>query len=318
MNPYDRESAETVMIVDDAPANLAYLSDALEDAGYRVLVATDGSQALEQLRLVSPDLLLLDVVMPGMDGFETCRRLKSHPATKTLPILFMTALSELDDLLRGFGEGAVDYLVKPVRHQEVLARVAAQLAQVKLIRKAEAALSQGGFAAVAADADCRITWITPAAVDWLEKLSEASNTEWHPTAAQLPEPLAEWMLRQLEKAKEADQASFTFQRSDHRWIANGDFRPNQQEYLLLLQQRSMDWQLGSLQKGYGLTVREAEILMWVARSKTNREVGQILGISHRTVNKHLEHIFEKLGVATRAAAVAAVMEQIHPSIESLG
>ena len=109
-----------IMIVDDTPDNLALLSDTLSEAGYRVLVATDGMSALEQINYLKPDIILLDVMMPGIDGFETCHRLKSNPTTRSIPILFMTALSELDHLLRGFNEGAVDYLVKPIRPPEVI------------------------------------------------------------------------------------------------------------------------------------------------------------------------------------------------------
>ena len=99
MNAKLLESQGTVLIVDDAPGNLALLSDALEDAGYRVLVATDGYSALEQLQYVAPDIILLDGMMPGLDGFETCRMIKANPKTQAIPILFMTALGELDDLL---------------------------------------------------------------------------------------------------------------------------------------------------------------------------------------------------------------------------
>jgi DNA-binding response OmpR family regulator len=126
------ENNGTVMIVDDTPANLAVLSDALQEQGYRVLVATDGHSALEQLRYIKPDVILLDGMMPGMDGFETCRRIKDDRETQNIPILFMTALGDIDNLLRGFNEGAIDYIVKPFRHEEVLARVGAQVAQRRL------------------------------------------------------------------------------------------------------------------------------------------------------------------------------------------
>jgi CheY-like chemotaxis protein len=104
-----------VLIIDDAPGNLAVLSDMLSEADYRVLVATDGLSALEQIECLKPDIILLDIMMPGIDGFETCHRLKNNQSTAHIPIIFMTGLSELEDLLKGFGEGAVDYIVKPIK-----------------------------------------------------------------------------------------------------------------------------------------------------------------------------------------------------------
>jgi CheY-like chemotaxis protein/DNA-binding CsgD family transcriptional regulator len=299
----------TVMIVDDAPGNLALLSDALEEAGYRVLVATDGLTALEQLRFIKPDVILLDAVMPGPDGFETCRRLKANPDTQDIPVIFMTALGELDDLLRGFGEGAVDYIAKPIRHAEVLARVAAQLAQSRTRLRAEQALSHSGFATVAADAAGRITWQTPAARDWLAEFS-GSVPSGQDGAESLPGPLAEWLRRNLAETGAPEPEAFVAHRRGKRFAARLSPCQGGGEYLLLLQGWSGEWDLESLKEGLGLTFREAEILMWVARGKTNRDVGLILGSSPRTVNKHLEHIFEKLGVVTRAAAVAAALERM--------
>lgn len=304
----------TVMIVDDAPGNLAFLSDALEEAGYRVLVATDGESALEQLGYVRPDVMLLDVVMPGIDGFETCRRLKADPDTQAIPVIFMTALSELDDLLHGFEEGAVDYIVKPIRHPEVLARVGAHLAQTRAIRRAEDALSRSGFAGIAIDGEAGMTWLTPDGSRWLAEFTGSDSAP-----ATLPKPLADWARKRIAVAGKTDREAFTAHRDGKRFSARLVPCQDGQEYLLLLQESaaSSEWNLDSLQSSLGLTPREAEILMWVSRGKTNREVGEILGSSPRTVNKHLEHIFEKLGVATRAAAVAAALERTKAAPETV-
>jgi two-component system sensor histidine kinase/response regulator len=112
-----------VLVVDDNPTNLSILVDLLRDVGMRVLVATDGESAIEQVKYIKPDLILLDVMMPEIDGFETCQRLKSNPETIKIPIIFMTALSETVDKVRGFALGAVDYVTKPFEHEEVLARI---------------------------------------------------------------------------------------------------------------------------------------------------------------------------------------------------
>ena len=303
MNTTHPATEGTVMIVDDAPGNLALLSDALEEAGYRVLVATDGLSALEQLEFIKPDVILLDAVMPGLDGFETCRRLKANPATQAIPVLFMTALSELDDLLRGFGEGAVDYIVKPIRHQEVLARVGAQLAQRRSVRRVEDALARSGLATVVIDREASIVWWSPNAplclAEWRTATEPASD-------ARLPKTLSEWVVSAIASAKQDETLSF--EREGRKLSARLSPCGTPGEYLLLLQERG-GWNLDTLRNELGLTMREAEILMWIARGKTNRDVGQILGNSPRTVNKHLEHIFEKLGVATRAAAIAVVMDR---------
>ena len=112
-----------ILIVDDTPTNLGVLFDFLADSGFQVLIAEDGEDAIEQMEYRLPDLILLDVIMPGMDGFETCLRLKAKEGTKDIPIIFMTALSETVDKVKGLSLGAVDYITKPLQHEEVLARV---------------------------------------------------------------------------------------------------------------------------------------------------------------------------------------------------
>src|SRR4028119_1874163 len=119
----DTTNEGVILIVDDTSTNLEVLLDVLEDSGFKVLVAEDGESAIEGVEYAPPDLILLDVLMPGMDGFETCRRLKSNQATQDIPVIFMTALSETVDKVRGLSLGAVDYITKPLQHEEVLARV---------------------------------------------------------------------------------------------------------------------------------------------------------------------------------------------------
>ena len=120
-----------VLVVDDNPTNLSVLVNLLRDVGLRVLVATDGESAIEQIEYVKPDLILLDVMMPGIDGFETCQRFKANPETVKIPIIFMTALSETVDKVRGLSLGAVDYVTKPFEHEEVLVRIRTHLTIAK-------------------------------------------------------------------------------------------------------------------------------------------------------------------------------------------
>lgn len=127
--------SETILIVDDTPANLGVLVETLGAAGYQLMVAEDGEEALAQTAGTAPDLILLDVMMPGIDGFETCRRLKAQPTTAETPVLFMTALNETPDKVRAFAAGGVDYITKPIEHEEALARVRTHLALRRLRRE---------------------------------------------------------------------------------------------------------------------------------------------------------------------------------------
>ncbi len=128
---------ETILIVDDTPANLGVLVETLGTAGYRLMVAEDGEEALAQTAQTKPDLILLDVMMPGIDGFETCRRLKARDETRHIPVLFMTALGETSDKVKAFEAGGVDYITKPIEHEEALARVRTHLTLQRLRRELE-------------------------------------------------------------------------------------------------------------------------------------------------------------------------------------
>jgi len=121
------EEASTIMLVDDTPTNLSVLIDYLSDFGFEILIAVDGEGALTAAEAGQPDLILLDIMMPGMDGYETCRRLKQDPATKDIPVIFISALSDSMDKVKGFSSGGVDYITKPFQQDEVLARITTHL-----------------------------------------------------------------------------------------------------------------------------------------------------------------------------------------------
>ncbi len=299
-----------VMIVDDIPGNLALLSDMLSEAGYRVLVATDGLSALEQISHLRPDIILLDVMMQGIDGFETCNRLKANPDTTDIPVLFMTALTELDDLLRGFDEGAVDYIVKPIRPPEVLVRIDAQLNQARNLKRAEIALTTSPFSALTVDSTGNITWFTSCAKQWLDLfIQKHALTGSSIVGSFLPLPLLSWFRARLNSTITSEPEAFLSYRQGVSFSVKHSPCLHNNEYLLVLEQSSAEWDLDSVRNTMGLTFREVEILMWVSRGKTNKEIGIILSSSPRTINKHLEHIFEKLGVGTRAAAVSMVLQR---------
>ena len=164
------QSPAVVLMVDDTPANLGVLYELLSEASYDVLVAEDGESALERAAYARPDLILLDVMMPGIDGFEACRRLKERPDTRDIPVIFMSALSDTVDKVKGLRLGAVDYVTKPFQHEEVLARVHTHLTLQRLKRElAErearlTAIVTGAMDVIVAfGADGRITLFNPAA-----------------------------------------------------------------------------------------------------------------------------------------------------------
>lgn len=302
-------SAETarpdrVLVVDDTPDTLALLTDALEDAGMTVLVALDGASAIERAQRVSPDIILLDAVMPGLDGFETCRRMKALPVLAGVPIVFMTGLSETEHVVRGFQAGGVDYVTKPIIPEELIARIRAHLANARLVASAHGALDLTGRALFALRREGTIGWRTPAAARLLESLQE--DTEQHD---RLPSALQERLLATLldPAADPRRTAPLEAQAKGMRLMLRPVGRPSAEELLIGIEPAVEEDGDGRLRSRFGLTAREAEVLLWIARGKSNRDIGDILALSPRTVNKHLEHIYVKLGVENRASAAAVAL-----------
>jgi DNA-binding NarL/FixJ family response regulator len=298
---------DVVLIVDDTPANLAYLSDALHDAGFKVLVATDGPSAVERLKLVTPDIILLDAVMPGMDGFETCSLIKHLPGSRDIPIIFMTGLTDVQHVVRAFEQGAIDYVAKPVRQEEVRARIVTHIARSRMLRRAQSSVESCGKAGFTMDADGRITWQTPLARAWLtEYLSDdtvSTGSGWSRFRAWLDGVAAQ------DKTAQSDLATnISLCREAGRLKVYYAGTIDGGERLLLVEQVRDDLSALRLTDRLGLTPREAEVLNWLRAGKTNRDIGEILGISPRTVNKHLDRIYVKLGVETRLAAAAVAMQ----------
>lgn len=278
-------AGDIVLLVDDAPQSLGALCHELEGDGYSVLVAPSGEAALERLDMVTPDAILLDAVMPGLDGFEVCRRVKAHPAWSHVPVIFMTGLAETEHVIRAFAVGGVDYVVKPVRAPEVLARLATHVRNARAVRLAREALDVGGNGVVVVDHQGRVAWHSPLARRWIEGYGV---TAW-PAA----EPGAEVLLGTAGEQQ----------------LVGRPIGAEPGETMWLLCEKRRDAVPSRLARA-ALTPREAEVLSWIAKGKTNRDVGEILGMSPRTVNKHLEHVYEKLGVETRAAAAALASREL--------
>lgn len=311
-----------ILIVDDTPDNLALLSDTLQSAGYAVLMALDGASAIDRLALITPDAVLLDAMMPGMDGFETCRLIKQDPRNQHLPIIFMTALTESEHVVQGFRVGGVDYVTKPVRPSEVVARIAAHVQRSQAQRQADLVLEMGMKAALIARSSGEIVWQSDLArqrlaLGWHTEppVAAPANLASHTTASSqghrsvtaLPAPLGEWLQRWIAEGADT-QISLERAYDGVRRVVRVLGRASRGDWVMLVDEYDDTAQAVDLATRFGLTAREAEVLLWLSRGKTNRDISDIVGMAPRTVNKHLEHIFAKLNVETRAAATAIAIQ----------
>lgn len=289
----------TILVVDDTPESLRFLTATLEYAGMTVLIAVDGLAALELLEHVTPDLVLMDAVMPGLDGFNTTRRIKADGRFRHLPVIFMTGLTETEHVVKGLEAGGVDYVHKPIVVDELLARVSVHLANARIAQGSQLALDTGGRPTFGVDEDGAINWLTPLAIATIERLFPG----WTPRDVRLPPALAAVIDRlQTSDVRPGAQASLEIGGSVIECTFLSHPRVNQWLFRLTETREGDAERL--LAERHGLTSREAEVLFWTSRGKQNREIGGILHISPRTVNKHLEQIFEKLGVENRASATA--------------
>lgn len=288
--PSPETNAGVVLVIDDDLGSLNMLCDALTTEGYSVLVARDAAEALERIEMTLPDAILLDAIMPGMNGFALCQHIKQEPAWAHVPVIFMTGLSETEQIVHAFSCGGVDYVVKPVRIPEVLARLAAHMRNANAARLARQAVDIAGMGIVLLDRQQRISWCSPRADHFLKTAFPRSDVGDAP-AAWLSDSSSAHATKRLPDGK-GIQA--------HR-IGQAEFG----ETMFLLREIGAHAPSAAMRvPDAALTPRETEVLSWLAKGKTNRDIADILGMSPRTVNKHLEHIFEKLGVETRAAAAA--------------
>jgi DNA-binding response OmpR family regulator/DNA-binding CsgD family transcriptional regulator len=315
-----RGEHRVVLIVDDVPDNVAPLHDALDDAGYTVLVALDGESAIRRARQALPDMVLLDAVMPGIDGFEVARRLKADAATAGIPVIFMTGLTDTEHLEAAFAAGGVDYVTKPIKPREVMARMGLHLRQARERREgaiersqARHALDAFGYATITVRAsDGRLLWQTALARDLLR---QHCGTE----APTTPPAVLHWLRRHLGEAQaQREPPRLTLENGPrrltfrlHQRVGDEDSDPRGQgDWLIVMQETSNESVYAALAATFGLTAREAEVLYWVVKGKINRDIADILGASPATVKKHLERVHMKMGVETRTAAAAMAIGRV--------
>ncbi|CCD95170.1 Two-component transcriptional regulator, CheY-LuxR families (two-component signal transduction system) [Bradyrhizobium sp. ORS 375] len=292
----DSKKRDVALVVDDSPETLRLLTDALDGAGMTVMVALDGAAAMRIVDQITPDIILLDAVMPGMDGFETCRKLKREAGLSNVPVIFMTGLADTEHIVQGLEAGGVDYVTKPIAVSEMLARIRVHLANARMTQSARAALDVSGRFLLAVNREGRLMWATPQAQKLLSDSFGATEE------LVLPDALRHW-LDQAQNGKGGAKAAASL--PDHpelRLYYMGGAGPN--EFLLRLAKEATGELPKQFSSEFGLTTRESEVLSWLSKGKTNRDIAQILGLSPRTVDKHLEQIYAKLGVENRTAAAA--------------
>jgi DNA-binding response OmpR family regulator/DNA-binding CsgD family transcriptional regulator len=286
---------QVVLVVDDSPETLGMLNEALEQAGLSVLVSLEGKQAITIAQKMAPDIILMDAIMPNLDGFETCRRLKANPKLANIPIIFMTGLDDTESTIKGLEAGGVDYLTKPINPDELIARMRVHLANARLTSSAHTALDSTGQHLFTVNASAQIIWATPQTKQLFDRAQ--ATKEWQQN--HLAEQISQWLSHQPQPGQ-----LLHLQGIEHaltiRMIEYSDNR----EVLLKLVDGMAPSGAEKLKAALPITDRESEVLYWIANGKTNQEIGQILDTSPRTINKHLEQIFRKLEVVNRTSAAA--------------
>lgn len=282
-----------ILIVDDDESTRGLLRDFVEAEGYGADVAPGGEEAMILLDTLRPDLILLDAIMPGIDGFETCRQIKAREPTVHVPVIFMTGLTEPEHVVQALEAGGVDYVTKPLALDALAARIRVHLGNARATRSALTALDSAGARMIACDDAGKIGWATPEAQRLLDELDLAAVESMRA------------LLRELLDEDMAEGATFDCGGQRYLVTALGPGAPAEHLFKLTRSIQGMEPQI--LQQAFRLTPREADVLLWTARGKSNKDMSEILNISARTVNKHLEQIFIKIGVENRASATAAAV-----------
>jgi len=291
--------SDLVLIVDDSPETLGMLNATLEKENMTSLVALEGNQALNIANKMMPDIILLDAIMPNMDGFEVCQRLKSDPQLRSIPVIFMTGLSDSQSVVKAFEAGGIDYITKPISHPELIARIRVHLANTRLTTSVQSAMDLAGQYIFAVTSNGNLLWSTPQVNQLLDNYEEENL--WSPE--NLPNQLKKWLKCSPNMGMEF---TLTIEEEKHKIIYLGQTSDN--EFLLRLLNNNSENEISVLQSRLSLTPREAEVLLWISKGKTNKEIGQILEASPKTINKHSEKIYKKLEVDNRTSAASKAIQ----------
>ena len=294
--------SSVILVVDDDPGALTFLSEALEERAATALVARSGESALAILERLTPDLILLDAVMPGLDGFETCQRIKQNDRLADVPVIFMTGLSDTDHVVQGFAVGGADYVAKPIVIEQLLARLHAHIANSRMAQRARSALDASGRHMFAMDAQGKLLWSTPRA----RALLGVAQGDDGPRDPAIMSHIKSLMSAQGRGPSREAEISLGGSRLRLAYLGSAGGA----ELLFRLTETDEAGAESALSLALPITPRESEVLLWLSRGKSNADIAAILDVSPRTINKHLEQIYKKIGVENRTAAVRVVMRII--------
>ena len=314
---------ETVWVVSSDALQARGLAELLEDAGYGALPLESAAAALDQAAVAPPDLMLLDAQLVDGSGFDLARRLKAMAQTSPAPIIFLADPGHPEHLVQALESGGADCVNQPVKPHELLARMAMHLAGARERRQARNALDAFGYATLTVRPhDGKLMWQTPLSRELLQRYCPN-----HPPYASRTAPeVQSWLqecLRCLQRGdaprplvlSQSDGARLTLrlhqQTGDNESAASADSEEwAGDDWLIVMREVSDQAVMQAMRDIFALTLREAEVLYWVVKGKTNKDVGDILGSSPMTVKKHLERVFIKLGVETRTAAAGKATARI--------
>ena len=288
----------TVLVVDDSPDSLSMVNLALDEAGIAVFIALNGQQAMNVLEKITPDIILMDAIMPVMDGFECASEIRKR--LPLIPIIFMTGLSEVEHIVKAFDAGGNDYIVKPIHPEELLVRIRQHINSTRMLMEAQKALDSLRQYVFCIDNRGHILWATPEAQTLLDQAQTAADL------IRLEERFSRW----LPNGQIGHDLALPLSKQDTMLTVYYFKQTEEDEYLLKIQSPNVEIDPAILEQRLAITYREAEVLLWLAHGKTNREIAEILDMSPRTVNKHLEQMFPKIGADNRTVAASVAIQII--------
>jgi len=298
---------DLVLVVEDNPASLGVLHETLEAAGFTVLLASDGERALAILESVTPHAVLMDALLPGRSGFEVTRLIRRCSRLADVPVLFMTGLSETEHVVEALEAGGVDYVVKPIEPTELVARLRVHLMNARNARDSRTALDVSGQYVISVDDEALVNWSTPHALGLLfpDRPGTSGLRTIGSGSLRLPGAVVEW----LHRRGASGELPLNVPGFPVRLVYVGSAKRG--EHLLRVLKGAAPDSRMCLIEAFSVTEREAETLLWLIAGKSNKEIALILAISPRTVNKHLDSVYVKLGVENRTAAAVVALRRIN-------
>lgn len=299
-----------ILLVDDNPQNLNVLTLLLEEVGYNVHTATNGQMALDTIQTQFFNLILIDTGLPILNGYEVVKQMTLNPQVNKTPVILLADHNEIEELSNAFEYGNLDYMTRPINTRELLTRMNVHLKSNHQENQSRNALDAFGYASIMVSINNgKILWQTPLATELLAQYFEsdsifiASNVhDWLKREIFIKNSLLDVTQKPADLKIKNNSGQLSFQL--HSQVEDDC-------YLIVMRESSDTSQINAILLEFKLTQREAEVLYWLAKGKTNRDIGDIIGASAATVKKHLERVFSKLGVETRTAAAAMVMNRIN-------